>query len=140
MTRRIVEKEIDPAHYTADGCIVWCIDDRFKPLLEAFKKKADYRRVDEVTVAGGAKSLVNTTDGDAWNSIQASVNLHNAEEIVLMVHEDCGAYNGAHLSLGKKESEFLVDELEAAREAVRRKFPNVPVRALIADFKGIKEI
>ena len=42
-------------HYVADACVVWCFDNRFSVLLQAFTKGV--KNIDLVKVAGGAKAL-----------------------------------------------------------------------------------
>ena len=42
------EFESSREHYKADACVVWCFDDRFSDLLEAFKKERGFKRIDVV--------------------------------------------------------------------------------------------
>ena len=37
--------------------MVWCFDDRFSALLEAYKQKRGFKHIDLVKSAGGAKAL-----------------------------------------------------------------------------------
>ena len=71
---------------------------------------------DRVALAGGVKEF-NTI----LNQIDISVRLHRIKKVVLVNHEDCGAY-------GKEGTpEKHIEDLKAAKDQIRRLYPNLRV-------------
>ena len=109
-------------HYKAKSVVVWCYDARFRPGLVCYTTSRG--EFDLVSIAGGAKALA-SPDKDSerkfvLKQILTSIKLHSTEEVVLMVHTDCGAYGGSKAFENvKKEEEFLRDELEKAKKHVQ---------------------
>ena len=94
--KKILDFKTDSAHYSADVCLAWCFDDRFTPVMHELLKQ--FGHADVVKSAGGAKALAGGESPErdfVFNQIAASIRLHAAKEIVLMVHVDCGAYGGS---------------------------------------------
>ncbi len=114
-------------HYKADACIAWCFDDRFSGAYEEFIKHRGYGTIDLVKIAGGAKEIDFVID-----QIGKSIKLHHAPKVVLMVHNECGAYGGS------TDPAFYEAELTRAADTVRASFPGVEVEAIFADFDGLK--
>ena len=136
-------------HYSADACIVWCLDDRFTELCEAFIKDRGFTRVDRVIVAGGAKSLASPeheNDADRYfisDQVKKSLALHNPRRIILMTHSDCGAYGGkAKFGSDEGEIEIHRKELVAAREALAAALDlrGIEVETVFADFEGLRVV
>ncbi|KKR03128.1 MAG: hypothetical protein UT31_C0029G0005 [Parcubacteria group bacterium GW2011_GWF2_39_13b] len=130
-------------HYIADACIVWCFDDRFTELLNEFIKSRGYKNYDLVKVAGGAKSLA-SPENEAerlflLKQIRTSINLHNAKKVILMCHEDCGAYGGKKaFSDDDNEQEKICVDLKEAEHILKNNLPKeVEVEIIFADFGGI---
>jgi len=135
-------------HYRADACIVWCFDNRFSGLLEAYIKDRKFTHVDLVKVAGGAKGLAAPKwDPDPsrrklaeaertylLDQIAKSIKLHHTQDIVLMAHSECGAYGGA------TDEEFYESELNKAKDIASSQFKEVKVTSLFADFEGLHSI
>ncbi|MSR76341.1 MAG: hypothetical protein EXS68_02010 [Candidatus Ryanbacteria bacterium] len=123
----ILSFESSKDHYTADVCIVWCFDARFSHLLDTFIKDRNYTQIDLVKIAGGAKEIDFVID-----QIGKSIKLHHTPRVVLMVHNECGAYGGS------TDPAFYEAELSKAADKVRASFPSVEVEAIFADFDGLK--
>ncbi|MBI2515213.1 hypothetical protein HYV91_03495 [Candidatus Wolfebacteria bacterium] len=147
----MIAKIISRDHYRADACVVWCFDDRFAGLLEDFIKAKNFRRVDLIKVAGGAKDLVGFSDTITCDSKQSylldqiakSIKLHQTPLVILMVHADCGAY-GKKFETVLEEQEFYRGELNKA-EAVVRKFLaenhlEARIEKYFADFEGLNKV
>ncbi len=133
-------------HYDADACVVWCFDDRFSDLLEAYKKERGFKHADVVECAGGAKALAAPDGADrdfVVNQIKLSNQLHKTPHAILMVHIDCGGYGGSK-ALGNDhamEWKHHVEELEKAAAFVRATFPEMEtVECCIADFDGVYRV
>ena len=145
--KQVVNFKTNPEHYHADACVVWCYDDRFYKLLKKFGKRQDFKNIDLVKIAGGAKALAAGSEDDVMataardfviGQIKASVRLHAAKRIILMLHLDCGAYGGSKSFADTAvEREHYAADLRAARDFVRKEVPAVPVDAYFADFDGL---
>lgn len=147
------EFESSREHYKADACVVWCFDDRFSDLLEAFKKERGFKRIDVVKIAGGAKALA--ADGSTGltagggperdfvlNQIKTSIKLHKTSLVILMVHMDCGGYGGS-AAFGNDEDaecERYVSDLKKAAKFIRSQVPGVAVETHLVGFGGMTEI
>jgi carbonic anhydrase len=144
--KRILKFHSRRKHYIADACVVWCIDDRFTHLLQRFQKQQGLKRIDLVRLAGGGKAAA-SPNGDSeelvlLRQIDASVRLHHAPLVVVMNHEDCGGYGGS-ATFGNnpaKERQFHERELKRAARTIKRRFPDLKVRAVYADFEGLSEV
>ena len=143
LTRYISEK-VPAGSYTASSCAVWCFDARFGRLARLFESY-QAAPVDVVAVAGGAKALADGGPSAAYvlEQVGASLRLHRPQEIVLMVHEDCGAY-GRHFASAQETLDFYIGELDKAGETVRGFLRNagseaVRVRKIYANFEGLWE-
>ena len=139
-------------HYTADACVVWCFDARFRaPFEQAFLRVEEINQHDLVSIAGGAKTLA-MPDKECdreylLSQIEVSLRLHHAKAVVLMMHEDCGACGGSEefKKKGKVEQDELEAMLKSAKEAVINflkggPHAGVPVRMVLVKFDGIYEL
>jgi len=146
--KRFLDCPVDPNHYRADACAVWCFDDRFSPLLGRLIAETRSAHVDLVKVAGGAKGLASPANKSEraylLDQIAKSVKLHAPKEIWLMVHADCGAYGSPKFENNDAEATFFGGELTKAESAVRSFFEKngitAPIKKYFADFKGIIEM
>lgn len=144
LVKKIITHEVPQGHYKTDACVVWCFDARFSSLLDEFIRSHEFGNVDLVKVAGGAKSLTSPNEGHEsdflLSQIAASLALHHAPRVVLMVHGGCGAYGKKFLE-PQEEQAFYCGELDAAAEIVRKfladKRPEVEVLKYYADFSGL---
>ncbi|HVN26731.1 MAG TPA: carbonic anhydrase [Candidatus Paceibacterota bacterium] len=138
--RLVLPFATDQAHYEADACVVWCFDDRFYRLLKAFGKHEHVSHIDLVKVAGGAKALAGGGSPErdfVLAQIRASIDMHKAKRVILMVHRDCGAYGGSQAFANPQdESAHYESQLEAAKKFVMGEV-QVPVGAYFADFDGL---
>jgi len=136
----IVSFRTDPKHVSTDACIVWCFDPRFSDLLRVFEEQEGFSRVDLIKIAGGAKDLAVTGEGNGkdylLDQIEKSVDLHHPGRIVLMMHDNCGAYGG------REDPEFYKGELRKAGETLVRFFEKkgkrdgIPISLMYCDFEG----
>ena len=144
---RTISEKIDPSHYRADACVVWCFDDRFSELLQKLIAAKGWKRADIIKVAGGAKGLASPASEAEreylLDQIAKSVKLHQPPTIALMVHADCGAY-GKKFSNDEEEFNFHKNELGQAGAAVGNFLSGkgliAEIKKYYADFKGLVEI
>ncbi len=149
--KKIVSLESGHEHYEADAWTLTCIDDRFTEAVDATKEAAGWDRVDSVKWAGAAKELAKSDlsdlSGEAKSllkQIATSIKLHNTKEIVLSVHETCGAYGDAMPHDHNEALSFMEGELAKAGKVVAHYLKEEgiarPVRLMAYGFDGVYEV
>lgn len=106
---------------SSDSCealIVSCIDFRLQKHIRKWADKNFRNKTyDYVGFAGASKDLKTI-----MKQLAISVRLHKIKQVVLIHHEDCGAY-------GKNGNRTRhVNDLRKAKTAVNAKYPNLKVR------------
>jgi len=74
------------------------------------------------------------------DQIQKSISLHGTEQVILVLHSDCGAYGGLARgfdSNARREAEHHEADLRRAAEFLRKAKPGIRVLAYFVDFQGI---
>jgi hypothetical protein len=99
---------------SCDALVVHCIDFRFIQYIRSFTDVAlAGKTFDEIAWAGGTRS---------WDIIMQEVyiseRLHDPRQLVLINHEDCGAYGE------EGTPERHAADLRRAREAILAKYPD----------------
>lgn len=142
----VVEQETAPGDYEADAWDVACIDDRFTGVVNQFEGAEGWAHVDRVRLAGGAKGLArhNPTDKtsvghDLLEQIRVSIRLHKTKQIILTIHEGCGAYTDMPKDRDRA-MEFIANELRRAREIVLKNGLGHRVRIFVVAFDGVHEV
>lgn len=103
--------------HTCDALVVSCIDFRFQKYIRGWlDENFGDKTFDYVGYAGGAKDLQTVL-----NQLDISVRLHDIKHVVLMQHENCGAY-------GEESSpERHAKDLLKAKEAIHKKYPHLRI-------------
>lgn len=103
--------------HTCDAFIVSCIDFRFQKYIRKWlDKKMKNETYDYVGFAGGTKDLKTIL-----KQLEISVKLHHINKVILMHHEDCGAY-------GKKSTyERHVKDLQKAGRTIKNLYPALQI-------------
>ena len=103
--------------HTCDGLVVCCIDFRFQKYIRDWTdKNLAGKTFDLVGYAGATKEL------DAvMKQVDISVNLHHINQIVLIHHEECGAYGM------ESTPERHAQDLKKAKLEINVKYPEVRV-------------
>lgn len=114
---------------TCDAVVVTCIDFRFQAHFDRWlAAEVGYGNYDRVAIAGAVKD---------WHTVCAQIRvarrLHNVHTVVLVNHEDCGAY-GSTCPRERHER-----DLREARMRLRREIPEVTVHLLFARLDGTLE-
>ena len=106
------------ATHTCDAIVVSCIDFRFQKYIHNWLDKnfAD-KLYDYVGFAGGTKDL-----DTVLKQIAISVRLHDIKEVVLMHHEDCGAYGA------EGNPDRHAQDLRKAKEEIFKLYPQLTVQ------------
>lgn len=103
--------------HTCDSLVISCIDFRFRKFLNDWlNEKMSGKTYDYVGFAGGIKNLEIIV-----GQLDISVRLHQINEVVLINHEDCGAY-------GKESTHDRHSlDLKKAKEVILNKYPSLKV-------------
>ncbi|MDD5590152.1 MAG: hypothetical protein PHQ47_03190 [Candidatus Portnoybacteria bacterium] len=95
---------------------------------------------DLITRAGGIQDLVRPKESGFKNSLlrdlAVSVELHNASEICLINHADCGAYNGFNFQNKEDELNQHKKDLNEAEEIIGKEFPGKDIKLYFAGLKN----
>jgi len=123
------------------ACLVFCIDFRFQKFFYDWSMKRFPQDCDIVAAAGGVKEIVfsqkQRKPSFLLSQLKLSHDLHKTSTIVLIQHEDCGAYGGsASFENFEKEKEFQQKELHLAEEIVKKEIPGVNVEKYFVRLSG----
>lgn len=112
--------------HTCDAVVVTCIDFRFQKYIRKWTDEhLKGKTFDLVGFAGSTKDL-QTIIGQ----IDISVRLHHVKRVVLIHHENCGAYG----SESTKEKHSL--ELVKAETAIGKKYPKLKINLYYLKLDG----
>ena len=145
--RQIIKHQSSYDHYESDACIVWCFDARFSALLEKFIAEKELRNIDLIKIAGGARVFatheIEAEEDYFRGQIEKSVKLHHTRKVILIVHQNCGAY-GKTFDDTASEENFYKTELENAKKSVeaflRSKNLQIPIETYYATFDGLYQV
>ncbi len=112
--------------HTCDAIVVMCIDFRFQEAFDHWlQENLGYGHYDRVGFAGGVKD---------WDKvlpqIDISKRLHKIKKVILVNHEDCGAYGES----GSKAQH--VTDMKLARQRILERFPDMDVAMYYATLDG----
>lgn len=109
-----------------EAVIVSCIDFRFQEYVENWSRQ-NFRNknYDRVAFAGGVKDLETIL-----GQIEISNRLHHVKKVVLINHEDCGAY-GQEGTIQKH-----AQDLTNAKSKIQEQFPNLEVETYYLHLDG----
>jgi len=118
--------------HACEAVVLCCIDFRFwRETLEFVEKELGIKSFDFPSLPGAAKAI-NESVGDAdlaMSCVSVPCDLHQAKTLVLINHQDCGAYGGSKIFSGDEtaEQKFHETELKKAKTKVLAKYPNLNV-------------
>lgn len=103
--------------HNADAIIVSCIDFRFQKFIRKWiDKNLKNKTFDYVGFAGATKDLET-----AMRQIDIAVRLHSIKRVILIHHEECGAY-GTEGTFTRHKTDLL-----KAKRAILKKYPKLSV-------------
>jgi len=112
--------------HNCSSLIVTCIDFRIQSFVEDWaRKNLGEKQYDRVGWAGGVLKIE-----EIMGQIDISVRLHGIKKVVLMNHEDCGAY-GETGTQDKHRQDLL-----AAAEKIKTKYPNLSTETYFVKLSG----
>lgn len=116
------------SHY-CDAFVVMCMDFRFQKTFDQWlQKNLGQGNYDRVGFAGGVKSWETI-----FSQIEISKRLHHIKKVVLINHEDCGAYGA------EGNPQRHAKDLNEAREKVLQAFPDLEVALYYCKLNGEME-
>ena len=122
--------------HKAQALIQTCIDFRFrKPLNDFIENELNLHSVDIKTDGGGIKKIVEEGPIREWlfANYQIAFDLHGVDRLILINHQDCGAYGGSKAFNGEEdEIEKQSVHLRHAVSLIGAKFPNKQIEAYLA--------
>jgi len=122
--------------YKADACVITCFDARFDLAVKKFLKRRGIGLFDHVKIAGSAKPLADSqASGDGGcgcivNAVRTSMRLHSTNLVLIMSHNDCGAYPGV-------PADLVAADAARAAAFLRIAEPSLKVESYFVDFDGV---
>lgn len=112
--------------HTCDAITICCIDFRFQRYIRDWTdKNLPGKTFDLVGFAGSSKDL-----DTILKQIDISVRLHQIKEVIIIHHEECGAYGV------DSTPERHATDLRHARTEILSRYPNLQVYLLYAKLDG----
>jgi carbonic anhydrase len=123
--------------YTADACVISCFDARFDVAIRKFLKRRGIVTFDHIKIPGSAKSLAAPEcpeDRDfVLRMIRTSIRLHQPRRVLILAHQDCGAYPGVAVDV-------VAGDVVRAAGVILASEPSLAVECFFADFDGIYRV
>lgn len=123
--------------HTCNNLFIRCMDFRFQAVMDEWAKDNGLdKNYDLVVLAGAQKSILDEdTAATALKQVELSNKLHESNTVILMAHQDCGAYGGSKAFGGwEEERQRYIDDMTLAGAKINEKFPNLKIRKLILTF------
>jgi carbonic anhydrase len=122
--------------HSCEAVVLSCIDFRFwKETVEFVENELGIKSFDFPSLPGAAKAVNESMEGDvSAQCISVPIELHHAQKIVIINHEDCGAYGGSG-KFGEdrnEEQNFHAEELRKAKEKLLLKYPEKEIVLIYA--------
>lgn len=115
--------------HIAQALVVTCIDFRVQEAINKWiSENFPLKSFDRVALVGGVKNLETIL-----GQIDIAVRLHHIKKVILINHEDCGAYGEAGTS--QKHAE----DLKAAKTKIKETYPNLEVESYYLHLDGTFE-
>ena len=117
------------AKHICDASVVCCIDFRFQKYIHKWlDENMQNKTYDLVGFAGSTKSL-----DTVMNQIDISKRLHEIKEVVLIHHEDCGAYGV------ESTHDRHVTDLNKAKDVIKAKYSDIKISMYYLHLDGTFE-
>lgn len=115
--------------HNCSAAIVTCIDFRLQPFINKWiGSNFENRTYDRVAFAGGVFNLETLLQ-----QIEISHRLHHIHKVVLINHEDCGAYGE------EGNDQRHANDLQRASKKIQEHFPNLEVDTYYLHLNGTFE-
>jgi len=117
--------------HEADAALIICMDFRFYVACLDYVKNIMGLDFDLVTMAGSQKNIAE--GNELWQATlktiqNVCVKMHHIKKIVVLAHQDCGAYGGSKNFAGSAEEEQKYrDDLAKAKKCLRQEFSELEI-------------
>jgi len=123
--------------HTCQAVVLCCIDFRFwRETARFVEEELGLESFDFPSLPGAAKAINDCQDekGLAMQCVSVPCNLHHAKTLVIVNHQDCGAYGGSKMFNGDElaEENFHRLELKKVKSRVLAEYPDLKVILLYA--------
>lgn len=117
--------------HACEAVVLSCIDFRFwRETIQFVESELGIKSFDFPSLPGSAKAINECAEGDiSLQCISVPCNLHHTKKIIIINHEDCGAYGGSGKFSEDQEIEqkFHEAELRKAKEKILSKYSDKEV-------------
>ena len=127
------------------AALITCEDFRLHQRSDGRNYIADFIKAlgcdaDLITRAGAVQDLFRPAgtnfDKSVFRDLDVSIKLHQAKEIYLVNHTDCGAYSKFDFSGPEQEKEQHRKDLRAARELIMGEYPHITVKMFLLELEA----
>ena len=129
--------------HECNNFLMTCIDFRFHEAIHQWARDNGLQKdFDLVSVAGVQKSIIDEdTRAAVLKQLDISVRLHKSHTVILIAHQDCGAYGGsaAFVSWDEEKAKYTED-LNKAEELIKQKFSALNVKKMILTFDSENKV
>ena len=128
-------------NHQAKALVLSCIDFRFLTIEREFLGLKKMRNQYDLTALAGASLALagfpHPSDAEAfWDQLDISVRLHQIKKVIVIDHQDCGAYAtmiDANLSKDPtRELQIHTDYLSRAYQSIRKRYPDLQIELYFA--------
>lgn len=120
------------ASHHCEFLVITCIDFRFQEYINKWiSENLPPNSYDKAAFAGCVKNFDIILD-----QTRISKRLHNIKEVILINHEDCGAYGQENIPDQDAEHQIHNQDLKKATAAVKSEFPGLAVRTFYLHLNG----
>jgi carbonic anhydrase len=130
----------DEHKHTCGSIVFKCIDFRLQNETKRWLCEADLTGdCDVVSIAGASKGL--SDDDQAivkllLEQIRISHDLHEAKQVVLIHHSDCGKYKGSYVFQDDEEEKLTqITDMKKSEEIIKKNFPDMTVKKVWAQMQ-----
>ncbi len=118
--------------HACDALVVFCIDFRFQRYLRKWTdKNLKNQTFDLVGFAGSTKNI-----RSVMKQINLSIKLHNVKKVILINHEDCGAYGAENFPDTIKEFARHREDLTRASKKIHKLYPEISIDTFFLHLNG----
>lgn len=119
-------------NHTCDAIVITCIDFRFQEYINQWiSENFQPKTYDRVALGGGVKNL-----DIILGQIEIAHNLHHIHKVILINHEDCGAYGEENFPDSQIEHQKHSEDLKNAKTAILEKYPDLRVETYYLHLNG----
>ncbi|MFH1427754.1 MAG: carbonic anhydrase [Patescibacteria group bacterium] len=123
--------------HTCKAILIHCMDFRLiKETRNWLERENLIGDCDIVSLAGASKEIADNKNELLLKQIDISNKLHQASQVILLHHSDCGAYKSSYdFKSSEEEKTKQLEDMEKAANIIKKKFPGAEVIKIWAEMK-----